>query len=60
MLSFLNDFIKTKPRIYDYLNAMRPIKDDVSVWLDDFSKSNNKMLNFIQVGANDGLRWDPL
>ena len=56
----LKNFIKTKPVIYDLLNSMRPIKDDVEVWLDGFSKRNSRQINFIQVGASDGLRWDPL
>lgn len=60
MLAHIKNFIKTKPVIYDILNAMRPIKDDTAVWLDEFSKSNNRKVNFIQVGASDGLRWDPL
>lgn len=60
MFKALKNFIKTKPIIYDYLNSMRPISDDVSVWLDNFSKANNSKIKFVQVGANDGLRWDPL
>lgn len=41
------------------LNSRRPIVDDVEVWLDNFSKQNNGQVNFIQIGASDGLRWDP-
>ncbi len=59
-LRMLKNFIKTKPPIYDYLNSMRPVRGDVAVWLDRFSKVNSRKIKFIQVGANDGLRWDPL
>jgi len=41
------------------LNSRRPVVDDVEVWLDNFSKQNNGQVNFIQIGASDGLRWDP-
>ncbi len=60
MLKRIKDFIKTKPRAYDVLNSMRPINGETENWLDQFSKSNNGAINFIQIGANDGLRWDPL
>lgn len=60
MLKAVKDFIKTKPRIYDFLNALRPVNDEVSLWLDKFSKANRGQLKFIQVGANDGLRQDVL
>lgn len=45
--------------VYDVLNCLRPINSDAQRWLDNYSKSFNRPLNFIQVGANDGLREDP-
>lgn len=59
MINFIKSIIKKYPKIYDYINSFRPIVDDVEIWIDTFSRTN-KRLNFIQVGANDGLRWDPL
>jgi len=59
LLEAIKNYIKTKPRVYDMLNSRRPIVDDVEVWLDNFSKQNNGQVNFIQIGASDGLRWDP-
>jgi len=56
----MKEHIKTKPRIYDFLNAISSIKSPAQIWLDEFSKSNNHRVDFIQVGANDGLRWDPV
>jgi FkbM family methyltransferase len=60
MIRMVKNYIKTKPRLYDLLNSFRPIKSDVERWLDNFSKVNNKKINFIQIGASDGLRWDPI
>lgn len=60
MFKAVKDFIKTKPRIYDLLNSLRPLNDEVSLWLDKFLKSQRRQLKFIQVGANDGLRQDIL
>ncbi|VAW71542.1 hypothetical protein MNBD_GAMMA12-3561 [hydrothermal vent metagenome] len=59
MLAMLKDYIKSKPWLYDFLNSKRPITDDVEIWLDGFTKNNRKPINFIQIGASDGLRWDP-
>lgn len=58
MLDFIKNFIKTNPMAYDFINRFRPINDPVDCWLNDFSILNNKKIKFIQVGANDGLRWD--
>lgn len=60
MLRAIKEFIKTKPRVYDFFNAKRKISDDVEIWIDKFSKQNEGNINFIQVGASDGLRWDPV
>lgn len=60
MLTLIKDFIKTKPRWYDYLNSIRAIDDELQLWIDNYSRSQNRPINFIQVGASDGLRWDPI
>lgn len=60
MLKFIKEFIKTKPAVYDFFNAKRPIKDAAEIWMDTFSKSNHGKIRFIQIGASDGLRWDPV
>ncbi|MDB4582897.1 FkbM family methyltransferase [Draconibacterium sp.] len=59
MFEAIKNHIKTKPWLYDVVNAKRSISDDVEYWLDNFSKSNREQINFIQIGASDGLRWDP-
>jgi FkbM family methyltransferase len=56
----IRNYIKTKPRLYDFLNSVRPINSKIERWIYDFSKKNNKKVNFIQIGANDGLRGDPI
>ena len=60
MLKPIKDFIKTKPRLYDYINLTRAIDDELELWIDNYSRSKNRPINFIQVGASDGLRWDPI
>ena len=60
MLTPIKDFIKTKPRLYDYINLIRAIDDELELWIDNYSKSQGGPINFIQVGASDGLRWNPL
>ena len=59
MLTSIKDYIKTKPRLYDYINSMRPVSGEVENWLENYSRKNRKQVNFIQIGASDGLRWDP-
>jgi len=60
MLNYLKTYIKARPRFYDFINHWRPISGDLPRWLDSFSRRNLGPVKFIQVGANDGLRWDPL
>jgi FkbM family methyltransferase len=58
MFSKIKDFIIAKPKVYDLINAIRPIRDPVEIWVDNYS-SKKPGLKFVQIGANDGLRWDP-
>jgi FkbM family methyltransferase len=60
MLQLIKNFIKTKPKLYDFFNERRKLNNELDLWLDHFSKSRNRTIDFIQVGANDGLRWDPI
>jgi len=60
MIKKIKDFIKTKPKLYDFFNERRSIEEELEFWIDDFSKSKDRKIDFIQVGASDGLRWDPL
>ncbi len=60
MIQMIKDYIKTKPRLYDLIHSIRPIESEVERWLDNFSHINNKPVHFIQIGASDGLRWDPI
>lgn len=56
----IKDFIKTKPQIYDSICARMPVSGNIECWLDQFSISKGKNVKFIQIGASDGLRWDPV
>lgn len=60
MLNLVRDYIKTKPALYDFLNRLRRPSGELERWLDAFSSSSSQPVSFIQVGANDGLRWDPI
>jgi FkbM family methyltransferase len=46
--------------LYDFFNSIRDADDELEQWLDNYSKLKNKPFHFIQVGASDGLRWDPI
>lgn len=60
MIRSIINFIKTKPMLYDLANSMRPIRSETQRWLLNFSRRSEKPITFLQIGANDGLRWDPL
>lgn len=62
--SRFKDFTRTRPRLYDTLKSMkrrlRAQHDDPAFqFFDTYSKLRGKRLNFVQIGANDGLRNDP-
>ena len=57
-------FVKTRPRVYDALLPLaRRIcqpSDPVYDFLDTFSRRHNRRVVFVQIGASDGLRNDPV
>jgi FkbM family methyltransferase len=57
MLNEIKEAITRRPRLYDAINRMRPVSGAVEEWLDSYSRPG---LRFVQVGAADGLRWDPV
>lgn len=54
-------FIKKFPRLYDISRSLSRVfeRDEVYVFLRHFSKQY-KNINLLQIGANDGLRNDPI
>ncbi|MBT8337114.1 MAG: FkbM family methyltransferase [Gemmatimonadetes bacterium] len=56
MVRALKEAILTRPRLYDFLNNRRPIRDPVEQFLDSLGDRRS----FVQIGASDGLRGDPL
>jgi FkbM family methyltransferase len=64
MLSTVSNFIKRNPTLHDLVFACRrKLKTDrtgLYSALDRFSRGRNRTVNFIQVGASDGLRNDPI
>ena len=64
MIQGVKDFVRTKEHLYDILKLLKrrilPESDPVYEFFDTFSKSHNRNIAFIQIGANDGLRNDPV
>jgi FkbM family methyltransferase len=60
MLNRLKAFVKTKPTLFDLVLRFYPSTDPVDEFFDSFSRSRPEPVRFIQIGASDGLRWDPV
>ena len=58
--SAIRTFVKMQPRLYDFTTRLKPCRTDTEKWLDDFSRKRGRVVSFIQIGANDGLRCDPV
>lgn len=60
----IKEHIKERPRLFDIVKRASRIlpgrKDDQYRFFNQFSKSLGRPLSFIQIGASDGLRWDPI
>jgi FkbM family methyltransferase len=61
----IKNYIKEHPLLYDNLIKLKRylglgVKSQIFSALDDFSKSHKRRIKFIQIGANDGLRNDPI
>ena len=63
-MSYVKDFVRSRPALYD---RVRSLKRKLTAGgapsfnvLDEFSRARHGQVNFIQIGANDGLRNDPL
>lgn len=59
------DLIRRSPRLFDYLKAVKrrlPVggKDVVHDFMRRFSDAHGRKVYFVQIGANDGLRNDPV
>ncbi len=57
------EYIRENPKVYDRLRAIRSkIKEgtEIAKLIDEFSHNKNGNVNFIQIGANDGLRNDQI
>ena len=62
-MRFIKDYIKNKPVLYDVAIRIRNQFTSGTVlhhFLADFSVAHNGHVGFIQIGANDGLRNDPV
>ncbi len=63
-MKVVKDFVRSRPALYDRVRSLkRSVLGSPNLSfavLDEFSKSHDGQVNFIQIGANDGLRNDPL
>jgi FkbM family methyltransferase len=64
-LQHAKSYVKSKPRLFDVLKAASrwlPSTRQTILYrfLSEFSAQQRGRVRFVQVGANDGLRWDPL
>ncbi len=63
-MKFLKDFVRSRPALYDRVRRLKRglagSQEESFKILDRFSHDHGGRVNFIQIGANDGLRNDPL
>jgi len=63
-VSIVKDFVRSRPVLYDRARSIKRMLLGPGVpsyrVLDGFSRARGGRVNFIQIGANDGLRNDPL
>lgn len=63
-MRIVKDFVRSRPAMYDRVRSVkrRLLGPGVPSYrvLDEFSRARGGRVNFIQIGANDGLRNDPL
>jgi FkbM family methyltransferase len=59
----LANLLRTRPQLFDIAKrmyrALPSRKDDTYRFFESFSKRHNGRVTFVQIGASDGLRWDP-
>ena len=60
MIESIKNELKRRPRLYDIARGFVKPSSPVEQFLDQFSRSCDRSVSFIQIGANDGLRWDPV
>jgi FkbM family methyltransferase len=64
MIGRFKDYVRRTPRLFDRLRVMqRRLSlriDRTYEFLNEFSRARNGKITFVQIGANDGLRNDPI
>ncbi|MFW2333563.1 FkbM family methyltransferase [Ilumatobacter sp.] len=60
----VREFVRVRPHLYDRIRRAKRLIPGASPEsfgvLDEFSRAHDRSVNFVQIGANDGLRNDPL
>lgn len=63
MIPSFNHYVKSRPRLYDLLKRLKSslrIRNPSYAFFHELSRLNNNKVRFIQIGASDGLRSDPI
>jgi len=63
MVGHIKNYMKTRPHLYDAAKRVRHVLGKKSPdyrFFNDFSKARGGRVSFVQVGASDGLRCDPI
>ena len=59
-MQWLNRFLKLHPRLFDLALRLKSSHGYTDEIFKEFSRKLNGDVRFIQIGAADGLRWDPM
>jgi FkbM family methyltransferase len=60
MLRFVKEYLRARPRLYDTVRRFDLRWPPSRTFFSDFSRSRGGNVTFLQIGANDGLRNDPI
>src|SRR5262245_11123069 len=60
MIRFVKEYLRARPRLYDTVRRFDLRWHPSRTFFHDFSRSLGGKVTFLQVGANDGLRNDPI
>ncbi len=59
-MNYIKDFLRTRPRLFDAARRFDLRRPPGRAFFSDFSRSRGGKVAFLQIGANDGMRNDPI
>src|SRR5262245_60660582 len=60
MITAFKTFLRARPNLYDVMRRFDPRWPADRTFFNNFSRSRQGQVTFVQIGANDGLRNDPI